>query len=256
MNQLGVATRGADASVSEQRPRRLADVVVHRLIEAVVSGQLPAGSALPPEPDLAITFGVSRTVIREAVKELQEKGLAQVQQGRGTTVLPIEEWKLLDNEVISALLADKRGIRILSDLVQVRLALEPELVASATRIRDVGWIEELEGVLAAMSAAQDDPDAYGALESQFHLKLVEGSQNLIGVTILKSIWRQLHLGGTRWTDAVTAAREDGIPANIPTAHRGHEKILREVKLGRPEAAGKAAREHIASSWEWLTSATR
>lgn len=61
--------------------------VARELERQIVAGELPVGSQLPTEPELALSFGVSRTTIRGAVSELQAKGLVSRQQGRGTFVL-------------------------------------------------------------------------------------------------------------------------------------------------------------------------
>src|SRR4051794_3685126 len=69
-----------------RRPQRLATAVVEDLVDRIVGGELPTGSALPIEPVLCEMFAVSRTVIREAVKSLEAMQLVTVQQGQGTTV--------------------------------------------------------------------------------------------------------------------------------------------------------------------------
>jgi len=69
-----------------RRPANLATAVTAELVERIIRGVHPPGSPLPPEPVLCVTFSVSRTVVREAVKILQEKGLVQVRQGTGTMV--------------------------------------------------------------------------------------------------------------------------------------------------------------------------
>src|SRR5947209_6052906 len=83
-------TRGFSA-----RPARLAIPVVAALVDRIVGGAIPPGALLPPEPVLCASFGVSRSVIREGVKMLEEKGLARARQGQGTTVAPADEWNLL-----------------------------------------------------------------------------------------------------------------------------------------------------------------
>src|SRR6187399_1542405 len=82
---------------------RLGVAVVHDLVTAIVTGEVPAGQSLPPEGVLSQTFGVSRTVIRESVKRIEEKGLVNIAQGRGTEVLPSDSWNVLDPVVLSAL---------------------------------------------------------------------------------------------------------------------------------------------------------
>jgi DNA-binding FadR family transcriptional regulator len=70
-----------------QRPAgQLGDTVVTYLVDRIVGGVYPPDSALPTEPVLCEEFGVSRTVVRESVKVLEEKGLVRAAPGRGTRV--------------------------------------------------------------------------------------------------------------------------------------------------------------------------
>src|SRR4051794_28316395 len=88
-----------------RRPTNLARAVTAELVERIVRGVHPSGTSLPPEPILCETFSVSRTVVREAVKILQEKGLVQVRQGAGTMVTPAAQWDMLDELVLGATIA-------------------------------------------------------------------------------------------------------------------------------------------------------
>ena len=76
------------------------------------------GTALPTEPVLCETFGVSRTVIRETLKVLEEKGLVRVKQGQGTTVTSPEEWDLLDPVVLDDAIRNDESLNILDDLIE------------------------------------------------------------------------------------------------------------------------------------------
>src|SRR5271165_5831656 len=91
------------------RPARLGQLVVASLIEQIVSGAYPEGSSLPPEPVLCQDFNVSRSVIRESVKLLEEKGLVVARQGQGTTVLAVDRWGLLDPLVLDAFIRNDRS---------------------------------------------------------------------------------------------------------------------------------------------------
>src|SRR5438034_4993531 len=70
------------------RPPTLRAVVADRLQEAIAAGEFANGEYLPPEPELCRRFGVSRTVVREALGTLEARGLVAVQHGRGAIILP------------------------------------------------------------------------------------------------------------------------------------------------------------------------
>ena len=84
-----------------KRPARLGTAVVDVLLDRIVSGELEAGTLLPTEPRLCEAFSVSRTVIREAVKILEQKGVVRVKQGQSTRVALPDEWNLLDPMVLA-----------------------------------------------------------------------------------------------------------------------------------------------------------
>ena len=113
------------------RPARLSEVVIGLLVDRIVSGEHPVGGLIPREPELCAAFGVSRTVIREALKVLEEKGLVRVRRGFGTVVNDEDEWNLLDLQVLSAVVRHDRELEVLADLIEVRVALETVMAARA-----------------------------------------------------------------------------------------------------------------------------
>jgi DNA-binding FadR family transcriptional regulator len=106
--------------------------VAEDLIDAIVSGLLPADSVLPGEQALCEDFGVSRVVVREALKALEHKGLLIIRQGQGTVVAPVTRWDLLDSTVLDARIRHDDGLGL---LVQARCALESELAGTAATRR-------------------------------------------------------------------------------------------------------------------------
>src|SRR3954466_11384713 len=107
-----------------RRPANLASALTAELVERIVRGQYEPGTPLPPEPALCETFSVSRTVVREAVKMLQEKGLVHVRQGSGTTVTAPMMWNMLDELVLKAAIANDENLAVLDDVVVTRRLLE------------------------------------------------------------------------------------------------------------------------------------
>src|ERR1051326_8027103 len=113
------------------RPARLSVVVVSDLVAEIISGRHPAGSLLPPEPALCQSFGVSRSVVREALQALEAKGLARARQGHGTTITDPGEWNLLDPVVLDATIRADETMQVLDQLVDVRVALESDMTRTA-----------------------------------------------------------------------------------------------------------------------------
>src|SRR5438105_15083172 len=94
--------RTSVARAAPARPGRFGSVVAEELMHRVIRGEIAAGAVLPTEPALVEEFGFSRTVIREALRQLEERGLVRIEQGRGTTVQSRDSWNLLDPLVLKA----------------------------------------------------------------------------------------------------------------------------------------------------------
>src|SRR6266404_9258939 len=85
-----------------ERPRRMALAVADDLVDRIVGGEFPVGSALPNEAALCGHYRASRTVIREAVQSAEAMRLVRAQQGQGTIVRAFEDWDLLNPSVLAA----------------------------------------------------------------------------------------------------------------------------------------------------------
>src|SRR6266700_4757531 len=164
--------------------RRLRNGVVQALVADIVGGAYPPGSVLPTEAELCASFEVSRTVVREAVKLLEAKGMVIVQQGRGSIVLPEAAWAPLDRDIFDAQLASDDGHPMLDDLMVVRTLLEGAMVEQAARRIGPETTEELGRVLAAAEGLLDRPDQFTELDIRFHGLLIEASGNCLAATIM------------------------------------------------------------------------
>lgn len=108
-----------------------------------------AGAALPRDEELAVRFGVSRTVLREAAKTLTAKGLPGTRSRVGTRVRPRDAWNMLDADVLRWHVEGGAGRAFFADLSEMRLAIEP-LAAGLARIVDAVATRDGAGAEAAM----------------------------------------------------------------------------------------------------------
>src|SRR3954470_997528 len=127
---------------AHRRPN-LATALTAELVGRIVRGQYLPGGSLPAQPALCEAFSVSRTVVREAVKLLQAKGLVQIRQGLGTIVSPPLLWNMLDEVVLAASIAEADGLEVLDDLVVTRRLLEADMANVAAREADADVVEQL-----------------------------------------------------------------------------------------------------------------
>ncbi|MDF2442643.1 MAG: hypothetical protein JWR01_846, partial [Subtercola sp.] len=164
--------------------------VVHDLVAAIVTGSVAEGRLLPPEAELASQFGVSRTVIRESVKRLEEKGLVIVSQGRGTEVASREQWNVLDRVVISTMIENDTTLGILDELAVVRSELESSMAGRAALRRTQAQLVELRSALDAMAAAVDDPERFSETDQAFHALVMQISGNDLARSIARTLLRR------------------------------------------------------------------
>jgi GntR family transcriptional regulator, galactonate operon transcriptional repressor len=123
--------------------------VVSDLGRRVVAGHWKPGETLPIEAELMVELKVGRSVVREALRILNAKGLVRSRQMEGTTVLPRDEWRLLDPDLIQWRIEAADRKVLLKDLLQIRLVLEPSVVRIAT---ERGTPEAKERIHAAWRA--------------------------------------------------------------------------------------------------------
>ena len=220
---------------------RLGVAVVHDLVNAIVTGEVATGESLPPEGPLSAHFGVSRTVIRESVKRIEEKGLVTVVQGRGTQVQPYAAWNMLDPVVLSALVENDSHLGVLDELTTVRSALEGSMSAEVAARRSDEDVERLGKALAHMAATIDDEDAYNQADFDFHSLVMALSGNRLAENITRILFER----------ARTSQRFTGSPTGemFRETLNEHSRILDAIAAGEPAAAELAMRSHIMVAWQ-------
>ena len=219
---------------------RLGVGVVHDLVTAIVTGAISPGDLLPTETELCEHFGVSRTVIRESVKRLEEKGMVTVVQGRGTQVTDPVEWNILDRVVLSALIEHDDEIGILDELAVVRGQLESVMAATAAELRDDAQLDDLRDAHEVMAASAGRLEAFARNDIEFHARIMAISKNTLASGIARTLVRR----------ASEFSRFYGAPG--PDAHRltieEHARVLDAIAAGDDEAAATAMLEHISAAW--------
>ena len=222
------------------RPARLATVVVEELAARIISGELPEGSVLPTEGTLGAEFGFSRTVLREGLKLLEERGLVRVEQGRGTTVQSRELWNLLDPTVLRIALQHDPDTALLDNLITVRRLLEAEMARVAAARLTEEDIGDLERNIERMKEAVGDYPEFQRLDQQFHAQVMRASGNEIGRTIVRSIHQY-----AGWTPSLNMP---GARASLERTIAGHAAIFEALRDRDGSLAAERIAEHIGSAW--------
>lgn len=176
------------ARVAEKRSN-LHTLVVNVLGEEIISGLLPVGGLLPTEAELGARFSVSRTVVREAVKQLTSKGLLRTSSGIGTWVPPAHEWNFLDPVVFSWVRASGNSESMIKHLFSFRNAIEPAAAAEAARTATPEQIAMMKSALDIMCQPDTDFHAWVGADVEFHTAIYIGSNNVF-MASLASLFRE------------------------------------------------------------------
>jgi DNA-binding FadR family transcriptional regulator len=222
------------------RPARLSVVVISVLVDEIVSGRCPSGSLLPPEPELCRSFDVSRSVVREAMKALEEKGLARARQGRGTTITPPDEWNLLDPIVLEATIRADEAVEVLDELVDVRAALESDMARAAAQLMSDADLAELKALLDELQGQVQDAARYQETDIRYHDVIMRCSGNRLGRSIIRAIHPHAR------ASARYSPRAD--ERDIRQAHAGHVAIYEQLLKRDADGVAAAMQEHIRGTW--------
>ncbi|WP_277212375.1 FadR/GntR family transcriptional regulator [Isoptericola croceus] len=215
--------------------------VVDALVDAIVSGAVAPGDLLPPEGTLAEQFGVSRTVIRESVKRIEEKGLVTIARGRGTAVRPTSSWNSLDQVVLRALIKHDDSLGVLDELSVVRAQLESVMAADAATQRSDLQLKELEGHLQRMRDSLHDEDAFRSADAAFHETVMSSSGNRLAESIARNLFER----------ARDSSRFRGVDSrdSFRDTLDEHEAVFAAIAAGSSAAAQESMNRHILDAWQ-------
>ena len=163
----------------------LVDRVVHAIQDKILSEQLAVGTKLPPEREFAESLGVSRGVVREAVRVLAASGLLETTHGIGTTVRALSREEVV--KPLNLFLRSWGRDVSLNHLHQVRSLLEVENIGLAAEQASEEDIQDIRRILGEMEAVKGDPELYAVKDSEFHRRLAQTTHNPLLTLLLDSI---------------------------------------------------------------------
>lgn len=222
----------------------LTDKAIAQIRSLIQSGELPPGSRLPPEPELAAMLGLSRNLAREAVKALAVARILEVRRGDGTYVTSLSP-SLLFEGLGGAVELLQVDTTTLLELLEARRILEPAVTAlAAVRITAEG-LAEVEGHLEGMRSALHDVDELILHDTAFHAAIGAATGNTSLAALLEGIssrtvrvrtWRGLH-------DEAATARSVA----------EHDAIFAALKAHDVPMSQATAMVHVASTEAWIRS---
>jgi DNA-binding FadR family transcriptional regulator len=211
--------------------------LVQELGTSIVAGTIAPGERLDVE-GLELRHGVSRTVVREAIRVLATKGLVDARPRRGTYVLEPHEWNMLDPDIIGWRYDPRPDAAFLQSLEEVRQIIEPAAARLAAKRRTKEDVQALRRALDDMAGAADDIDAAVAADLAFHRSLFAATHNEMLAQI-----ESLLLAGLRARD--TMAMEARFDADIPS-HAAVLKAISKRSGGAAETAMRRLLDHAAA----------
>ena len=238
-----MSARAIAQSSPARRPRTLATTLVDAFGSRIRDGRLDTGAKLPTETALMAEFGVSRTVVREALSKLQAGGLVVTRHGIGSFVVApgdAQNFRIAPEHVAT--------IRDVVAVLELRIGLEAEAAALAASRRAPANVQALRKALRAFSrAAAEDADAV-ASDLQLHMEIARATQNDHFVELMTYLGTML-IPRTRVNTARLAG--EGRREYLRRVQADHQSIVDAIVNRDPEAARAAMRTHLTNSRERL-----
>ena len=209
------------------------------ILDRVAEGTLRIGEELPSEADLAAELDMSRLTIREAVKNLAARGVISVRHGKRNRLAPVEEWDLLNAELME-LRGRMRGEGrdLVEQLTEVRQIIEIGATELAAQRISPAQIDRMRAEIKAMAEAENaGPDIEAAVEAdiRFHRVIVEAAAN----EYLAAVYRPME-------EVLRAVRrQTSATAEVRAQALGwHLEIFKQLELARVEGSRDAMRGHM------------
>jgi DNA-binding FadR family transcriptional regulator len=228
---------------SSSSHRQAHQVVLAHVEQQLLAGQLHKGDQLPPERDLALTLGVSRSAVREALRVLQAQGLVASHPGpgRGTRLSDFQGEALGRLFRLHLALASTS----ISDLTETRIALERATATLAARNASPVRLRAVERRMLAMESTID-LDAFNVLDTEFHVEIARAANNPFIGNLTAAI-RQALRAPIR---SASLAMEDWqeVRSDLVTQHR---QIYETIRSGDPARAATLMEAHIRTAYAVL-----
>jgi DNA-binding FadR family transcriptional regulator len=215
--------------------------VTRQLVVSLLEGQFQPGALLPSEEQLGEQFGVSRTVVREALRTVTGIGMARSKQGRGTVVLDKDEWNDFAPEILAARQEAGTADEVLLQFLELRATVETRAAELAAVRADDAHLASMEEHLVLMGEAVGSPGEFIAHDIGFHARILEAAGNRLVIRLFELVHPML-----------VASRETGLgaqrqPEGMRVAIVEHEQILAAIRRRSPGDARQAMNLHLRQS---------
>jgi GntR family transcriptional repressor for pyruvate dehydrogenase complex len=213
--------------------RRLSSIVAQEITKRIIDGQLKTGDPLPSEAEICKQFNVSKPTAREAIDHLSVMGIVRVQQGKQTTVSPLNSL-VLEDFFRYAVQTYPEG---LYDIIELRRGLETEAAAlAAERITDEEVVQ-LRAIAERLRTGLNSPAEWMSADYEFHAAIVRASKNKLILQTFNGISEHV-----RYVQRVAHMQRD---MRVPDYNlRLHLDIAEAIITGEPERTRSLMFEHF------------
>ena len=224
---------------AERRPK-LSEHVVSALRAQVLGGEFAPGHKLPTESRLTETFGVSRTVVREAIATLAADGLVEARQGAGVFVMDHPA------QAFAAITQDTGNISHALNVLEVRMGVEIESAGLAALRRNSAQEARIQEAFFEFERLLAEKQATGKTDFDFHRAIAAATNNPFYVEVLDALGARTipcDVASPWGTESVlTRDYQEGL-------QREHLVILNAISAGDAQAARDGMRAHLSASQE-------
>ncbi|MBO9589810.1 FadR/GntR family transcriptional regulator [Devosia sp.] len=236
-------------SLGEALPTGAAKVAVDTLGRRIANDIYLPGQVMPTEPELADSLGVSRATIRDAIKVLSGKGLVRTARRYGTRVRPVEEWNLLDADVVTWHdHGHQRLVTMFAETTELRIIIEPAAAELAASRASKDQVESIKQAAHALEASGANKQAMFAADCRFHITILDATGNGMMRQLRPLIVTMLRLSYEIGLDqrATEVVSQDGHSRVAAAISKGQGALARNemfkmLQLNRRDAS--AIRQH-------------
>ncbi|WP_331772520.1 FadR family transcriptional regulator (plasmid) [Embleya sp. NBC_00888] len=209
--------------------------VQEQIKELILERGLSAGDSMPTETELMELLGISRNSVREALKALQAVGIVEIRHGFGTYVGRMSLGALVDELSFHGRLAPTGDSRSITELIEVRQALESGLIGQVVEIADAGDLADLRAVAERMAREAEAGEVSPLTDRQFHETLYRPLGNDLMLRLLAAFW-----------DAYDRLAADLPPIgeSAPDVAAQHREVYEAVASRDAERARRAVTVHF------------
>lgn len=212
----------------------LSKSVEDAIADAIQFKKIGIGAKLPSEMDLCEQFGVSRTVVREALQALKSRGLITITKGKGIFVRKFSGKDAADP--LHFYLSMNLERDYVMDIVHARQILEPSIVALASKHRTQADIDRMTDDIELLKTCDDKFSELSRIDTQFHVDIAKSSGNSLMPLLLEPIHRLIPEIKSTVYATINEARESAL--------LWHQRILDGIVDADSEAARQAMIEHL------------